>query len=149
MGREVRRVTPDWVHPKDEDRPGEFRGLYRGDRYPSDSREWQEVAEAKGVYEARRLQGRQPDISDYMPQWPADAATHYQMYENVSEGTPISPVLETPEALSKWLAENDEDGATHEQWMKTIERGWAPSLTITPFGGVQPGVIGIADDFNP
>ena len=37
---------------------------------------------------------------------PIEERTHYQMYETCTEGTPISPVMETPENLARWLADN-------------------------------------------
>lgn len=41
-----------------------------------------------------------------MPQWKPGEANCFQMYENVTEGTPISPVMDSPEALAQWLADN-------------------------------------------
>jgi hypothetical protein len=32
---------------------------------------------------------------------------HIQMYENVSAGTLISPVMDSPEASAKWLSDNN------------------------------------------
>jgi len=37
-------------------------------------------------------------------------------------------VLDSPEALASWLADNEMTfgkGATYEQWLSTIKRGWA------------------------
>lgn len=69
----------------------------------------------------------------------------FQMWETVSEGSPISPVFDTPEGLAHWLASNRQgsidDGTTFEQWMKFITGpGWAPSMVGTSAGlvsGVQ------------
>lgn len=49
----------------------------------------------------------------------------YQMYETISEGTPISPPMELPEQLARWLADNNikASGAlayTYEQWLAMI-----------------------------
>jgi hypothetical protein len=62
-----------------------------------------------------------------MPDWPAEKRTHYQMYETCTEGTPISPVMETPEALAQWLVDNEASSfanmtATYEQWL-TVCKG--------------------------
>ena len=71
----------------------------------------------------------------------------YQMYETTTEGTPISPVMKTPEELARWLADNKASAcgsmtATYEEWLQTIERGWAPTMMI--FGGeLTSGVSGI------
>ena len=60
-----------------------------------------------------------------MPQWRDEERTHLQMYENTTEGTPISPVMETAEELAEWLNKN---GATifanftisYEEWLAII-----------------------------
>lgn len=71
----------------------------------------------------------------------------YQLWEHVSEGSPISPVFSTPEELANWLvtspnykwARNDQ-GTTYEQWLKFIRGpGWAPSF-IGSSAGLQTGV---------
>lgn len=72
----------------------------------------------------------------------------YQLWETVSEGSPISPVFKTPEELADWLvsspdykwARNDR-GTTREQWLRFINGpGWAPSLITTPRTGLVTGV---------
>ena len=85
MGREIRRVPADWEHPKDD------RGLLislinstfddRGDPEEDDEPEWY-----------RRAFTSEP--------------THYQLYETVTEGTPLSPVFETKEELGIWMMAN-------------------------------------------
>jgi len=55
------------------------------------------------------------------------------MYENTSEGTPISPPFETPEELARWLADNNASAfggmtATYEQWLATCKGLYAPSM---------------------
>jgi hypothetical protein len=84
-----------------------------------------------------------------MPQWPTEERTHWQMYETTSEGTPISPVMESPDALADWLATHKASAfagmpATREQWLATIKRGWAASAILGPMGMVS-GVAGLAD----
>lgn len=63
----------------------------------------------------------------------------YQVWETVSEGSPVSPVFAQPEDLAKWMVENDSSvtgDATYEQWLDFIKRdGWAPSGMIV--NGVQ------------
>lgn len=62
----------------------------------------------------------------------------YQIWERVSEGSPISPVFEKPEDLANWMVENDtsiSNDATYEQWMKLITvKHYAPSMIITANG---------------
>lgn len=71
----------------------------------------------------------------------------YQIWETVSEGSPVSPAFATPEELALWMVENDKSvtkGTTFDQWMKFIDAGWAPSMMTTPTNGVQIGVQAIA-----
>jgi hypothetical protein len=56
--------------------------------------------------------------------WTPEEATAYQVYSTVSEGTPVSPVFETTEALQQWLVEQ---GHSEHAAARFIETGWAPS----------------------
>jgi hypothetical protein len=47
--------------------------------------------------------GNPPDRAYYRPDWDEKTRTHLQMYETTTEGTPISPVMATPEELARWL----------------------------------------------
>ena len=56
----------------------------------------------------------------------------WQMWEDVSEGSPISPIFKKPEELARWLADNGASAmgsqtATYEQWLKMIKVGSSPS----------------------
>ena len=89
-----------------------------------------------------------PDPADYMPEFPEGEATGWCMYETTSEGTPISPVFETPEELARWLADTGASSfgsstATYEQWLSMIRAGWAPSAVATS-EGVSSGVEFVA-----
>ena len=153
MGREVRRVPADWQHPlKYEEGPADwskvnfrddralFEPLYEPDRSIRELQaEWDEE---RVKYEAENpekdysdYEGNRPMSSDYMPYWGEEERTHYQMYESTSEGTPISPVMETPEELARWLADHGASTfasftATYEEWLPTCKGGWAPSMVI-------------------
>ena len=79
-----------------------------------------------------------------MPNWPAEQRTHLMMYEDTSEGTPISPAFKTPEELARWLADNNasafgSDTASYEAWLRVARGGWAPSMVVAD-GKVQNGV---------
>lgn len=71
----------------------------------------------------------------------------YQLWETVSEGSPISPVFANPEDLADWLTESPEykwkrndQGVTREQWLNFIKKeGYAMSLIISE-NGIQTGV---------
>lgn len=106
-----------------------------------------QVRDADHLHElltARHLAGR-PDPADYMPEFPEGTATGWCMYETTSEGTPISPVFETPEELARWLADTRastfgyDSTATYEQWLQMIGAGWAPSAVATG-GTLMSGV---------
>lgn len=144
MGREVRRVPADWQHPRDES--GEFKPLI-DEGYAEAAKDFMEMATSKGFQEAVDYYGRVPDNNDYMPDWPAEQRTHLMMYENVSEGTPISPAFATPEELARWLADNEasafgRDTAPYEWWLAVARGGWAPSAAIVD-GRMVSGVEAI------
>lgn len=72
----------------------------------------------------------------------------YQLWETVSEGSPVSPVFDTPERLARWLVENDDSvtrKTTYEQWLKFIcGDGWAPSGVMVN-GEYKSGVEAMAE----
>ena len=159
MGREVRRVPADWQHPRNA--KGNYRPL-RDRPYAVDEAEWlaerekwdrREIGYANPeVYERYTFaewHGPRPDPEEYMPDWPAEARTHYQMYECTSEGTPISPVMPDPESLAHWLADNNVSAfgsqtASYEAWLRVCRGGFAPSAMYTRTGLVS-GVEGLTD----
>lgn len=129
MGREVRRVPKDWQHPKDND--GRFKAL--SEHYSSAAAEWLESLAKKGLQPTIDYYGNPPDKNDFMPEWSEDEADHLMMYENTSEGKPISPAFKTAEELARWLTDNNASAfghmkATYAQWLGTIRRGFAFSL---------------------
>lgn len=134
MGREVRRVPKDWQHPKGK-------SLFRVQDVSKLQAEWDFARDQwnRGLTDDwnggwkphtytepyEDYAGRRPCEEDYMPQWSDDQCTHYQMYETTSEGSPISPVMETAEALAQWLADNGASifgysTATYETWLRII-----------------------------
>jgi len=66
------------------------------------------------------------------------AGTGYQIWETVSEGSPISPVFATPEELARWMAGKRwgaDDGSPYESWLTFIQGpGWAVSMTMDANG---------------
>lgn len=163
MGRAVRRVPANWQHPTDEN--GNYVDLEKN--YIKRAAEWTQGA-AKwdeglvGGYKDEWLpiasevrdkriktyedwDGPKPNPDDYMPVWTEAEATHYMMYQNVSEGTPISPACKTPEALAHWLADHGANAcagmtATYDQWLAMVHDGNAPSMVYTPETGLISGV---------
>jgi len=147
MSREVRRVPPGWQHPKKAD--GGYVPLFEGPyeakiaRWIEGRREWAMNPRSECTWE--EWAGDAPQSRDYMPTWGDDEKTHLQMYESTSEGTPISPVLATPEELAQWLVDNNASSfadrtATYEQWLAVARGRYAPSAVISSSGVLMSGV---------
>lgn len=125
MGREIRRVPVGWEHPKDQ--RGNFVPLVdvrTGDKQAETWADYLAYFEAEWPEDFREL-----DVANrrgvYMPCWPADEATGWCVYENVSEGTPVSPVFPDPESLHAYIVQ--EMGHSPEAAMRFIQVGSAPS----------------------
>ena len=135
MGREVRRVPENWEHPKDD--AGSYIPLI-GASFSDDIEEWKEGRKKYKPVERR-----------YMPDWPEEERTHYQMYETCTEGTPISPTMAGSKELAQWLADTGASAfafttATYEQWLATVNRGGAVSAVISSGRGLESGVVAAA-----
>ena len=155
MGRELRKVIPSWEHPKFErydyikqcDTESyqpmfdtsyieaisewiENHQLWSNgnhpdqEKYPLDTKEH--------IYYAD-WNGDAPEIKYYRPFSDSDA-TWFQVYETVSEGTPISPPFETKEELVEWMSKNKDFWGyqwTEEQANNFVMgTGWAMSGVI-------------------
>jgi hypothetical protein len=152
MGREIRRVPPDWQHPRDEQ--GHHKPLYDWD-YDTEAQEWidnllnwlsdENSVERKHVLDEYEIKyywdwdGGPPSAEYCRPAWTDEQATHYQIYETVSEGTPTSPVFASLDDMCAWLIEQ---GYTETAARRFCKDGWAPSMMISPTKGISP--IGIA-----
>ena len=117
MSREARRVSANWEHPKNE--KGHYIPHY--EHFPYNDEEIKE-----GLSEGW-LKNEPPNYGcNVMQQWPKSERTHYQMYESTTEGTPISPVMESPEVLARWLTDNKASAgpyatATYDEWLAMIK----------------------------
>jgi len=58
---------------------------------------------------------------------PDEQKTAFQIYENVTEGSPVSPVFGTLEELSKWLMA---EGWSEEMIKMLVNDGFTPSLIV-------------------
>lgn len=148
MGREIRRVPPNWEHPREAD--GHYLPLY-DESFESATKRW------KGEYEQWEQGGRQaykdesgedieyweynnnpPDRDYYRPHWEESERTWYQVYQTVSEGSPVTPPFATKEELIDYLVANGDfwdqrrgvGGWTRENAESFVGRGWAPSLVV-------------------
>ncbi len=159
MGREVRRVPPDWKHPEIGRYPNgaikyqpKRKWSYKEAKadYDEEKAAWERgdfpfyASEENKKMSFEEWSGEAPNPDYYMPEFPEGSCTHFQMYETTSEGTPISPVMATIEELARWLAENNAPAfgsmtATYEQWLATCKRGFSPSCALID-GHIVSGV---------
>lgn len=152
MGREIRMVPPNWVHPT-YDRYGEDRlQPMHAERFETRWAEWladfdrvrgghlndlerQCYTSAFPLAEWLQDEGNPPDPAYYRT-WFDDEATWVQVWETVSEGTPVSPPFATKAELVDYLATHGDfwdqksgDGPWNRVAAeKFVEAGWAPSM---------------------
>ena len=129
MQREVRKVHKDWQHPVDAD--GSYIPLH--DNFKAENEHFLDKVKKDGLDAALDYMNK-PYPDDYMPEF--NNPTHLMMYECTSEGTPLSPALETPEELAQWCFDNKVSAfasmtSTYEEWLYIAN------------GGVQILVMGI------
>lgn len=81
----------------------------------------------------------------------------WQLWETVTEGSPISPACSSAEDLAHWMSspaytwgavKGDADRPTYETALKFIMGGWAPTFVSSARTGVVSGVewVGTQDD---
>lgn len=124
MGREIRRVPPNWEHPRwtEEDarytaHVGEYRSCH-DETYADAAEAWMNAClewEAGRHPDRERVdkeclpryfwewEGPPPDPESYRPAFTAEP-TWFQLYETVSEGSPVTPPFETEAKLIKYLS---------------------------------------------
>ena len=124
MSREIRRVPKNWKHPKNS--YGNYEPLcddYIGslkyykeevDRFIEQMTEVIESGDVK-IYDTLFETPKEaydyltedeitpPNIYNYMPE-----GKWYQLFEGVSEGTPLSPPFATKDELINWLTNNND-----------------------------------------
>ena len=152
MGREIRRVPPNWEHPRyteqdatSEYRVGELRPLC-DETYEDARAEWLEGLE-------QWLAGTHPEHREFSEEWDywewvgdppqrdmyrpvfEEEPTWYQVYETVSEGSPVTPPFATKQELVDylcthgdfWAQKNHERLPTQEQAQAFVDAEWAMS----------------------
>lgn len=74
------------------------------------------------------------------------AGEGWQLWETVSEGSPISRVFETAEALAEWMSSPDYNwgisngsGLSYANALAFVQAGWAPTMASTPETGLISG----------
>ena len=121
--REVRRVPPDWSHPRDKG--GNYIPLFYG--YSRDYDNYESIIIKDGKDKADEFWGKGgPKKELYMPEWDRKTeSTHYQLYEIESEGTPVSPIVPSQEELAKWMHDNERcpNASTYDDWLQMVKSG--------------------------
>jgi hypothetical protein len=142
MSRHARKVPADWIHPKNK--LGKYIPLRDGENFHQrcsdwdiESLKWKEGLRINGdgvwiplddsekAMSFEEWDGERPVSNEYMPVWSEADRTHFMMYEETSEGTPISPAFQTAEELARWLVENGANSfsgekTTYEHWLSII-----------------------------
>lgn len=157
MGREIRRVPPNFEHPRDD--TGKFKPMHN-QSFADAAKHWkEEFADwERGVRpdyctdpESRALEyweysGTPPDREYYLPYEPATLGDDawFAVYETVSEGTPVTPAFATKAELIDYLVASGDfwdqrrgdGGWRREAATKFVGDGWAPSFVahVTPAG---------------
>lgn len=162
MGREVRRVPAKWQHPRRHD--GSYDPMVQ-QTYVDAIAEWfknhslwlegkhpiqlgEEPNYGNDPSKSRfwaEYEDEPPTLNDgYNTHYTPEEATWYQLYETVSEGTPVTPPFATQEELAEYLALygdfwSQRQGAkppTIEQARSLVMGGWAPSGVVVTGGQV-------------
>lgn len=67
----------------------------------------------------------------------------YQLWETVSEGSPISPVFNSAEGLARWMTDNrctvNGPMSSYDAALRFVEAGWAPSFMASAEKGFMSG----------
>ena len=154
MGREIRRVPPNWEHPKDK---GKYVPLL-DESYANARREWIDAFDLwrEGKHpEQIKYPNKSwvkdqdwweydspPNRESYRPDF-AEPPTWFQVYENVSEGTPVSPPFATKEELVEYLVEHgdfwSEGGFSRKAAEAFVKDEYAPSMIIAD-GKITVGI---------
>lgn len=146
MGREIRKVAKGWQHPKNEN--GNYkpqRETFFDDAFNDWLKDRQDFLDGKDESAKKHYSelttlnfhdwaGGPPEPGYYREvKWTEEEACCFQYYENVSEGTPLSPVFDSLKELEDWLV--NEHGHSRHAAQEFCKSGYAPSFTM------QAGVI--------
>lgn len=163
MGREIRRVPADWVHPVDS--RGNEHPLY-DESFDDACNEWHAAMHRwlDGTYGNHKYDlkpsaefdhrtplgfvkwhGTLGDPDYYRPHWADEERTHYQLYETLSEGTPLSPVFASLDELAEWMITTPDPvwgfrNPEHVRAFCSEDGGYAPSMITSPSRGVHDGM---------
>jgi len=150
MGREIRRVIPNWEHPTKEfdrirGRETDYQPMF-DEPFDTAMDEWYANWKAwklgnpdfdkhgKDHPNYWDWSGGPPDPQYYRRNWKPEEMTWWQMYETVSKGTPVTPPFATDVELVDYLCKH---GTFWDStpWKRTnaeafVKSGWAPSMMV-------------------
>lgn len=155
MGRELRMVPADWEHPRKTD--NNYQPAHAKE-YEIASAEWR-TEFAKWDREEKEMDYWEydpPPDRDHYVDYAGKPCTWFQVYETVSEGTPVTPPFETKEELIEYLVAHGDfwdqkrrqEGCTFMEcgpWSRAAaesfvrDTGWAPSFVFTAGKGIESG----------
>jgi hypothetical protein len=98
----------------------------------------------KGRGSLERYEGQRAEAEAWEPTDPPKG-DGWQLWETVSEGSPVSPVFDSADGLAGWMS----DPARGDRWVpgdvarKFVDEGWAPTGVISPGRGFHSGVEAI------
>lgn len=167
MGREIRKVPPNWEHPRytadtttSVHQIGEYIPMLDAD-YEEAAQDW--IRHFDQWRNGEHKSQSEVWCSDIKYYWEYDSPpepeyhrpaftkepTWYQGYETVSEGTPFTPPFGTQAELVDWLVANGDPvhgRITRQQAESFVEDAYAPSMVIQ--GGVLKGGIQAMSDLK-
>jgi len=133
MGREIKRVPLDFEWPI-----GEIWPFYLHNTCIDDCDKCKLAAKEIGL---GMTEYGCPAFKKYNP----PEGVGFQLWETTSEGSPMSPVFDTPESLAEWLEANKVSSfasftCSYDQWLDFIRGpGWATSAILDK-NGFRSGV---------
>ena len=131
MGREIRKVPKNWEHPKDEN--GHLKPVH-DEEFDIVAKKWIEefIAWENGTHPNKKSHDcfyweytDNPPEREYYRQKFSEEANCFQIYETVTEGTPVSPIFETKDEMRIWLIYK---GYSEHAAQRFIEEKRAPSM---------------------
>lgn len=149
MGRQIRKVPKNWEHPKDEDgyHIPQYDRTYEQARkeYDRKVQTWEDGTHHRLIANPS-LKAKYPHYSDYDSYMPSprlyrkeyeQSADCFQIYETVTEGTPVSPVFESMEDMKEWLVGK---GYSEKAIAIFFQKQSAPTFVNLAEEGIKAGI---------
>jgi len=126
---------------------------YHGDKVGTDDDEW--ALPAWCVCQVCQGTGIEPEAQAAHDAWeksdPPEGEA-YQIWETVSDGSPVSPPFATPEELARWMVGNDDSitkDTGYEGWLRFINGpGFAMTAQVNVEGAMASGVAASTEDYS-